>query len=101
MTARYIRSDKLPDELVIIPPSTYSIECPPTGSPSDAYSLVAQGLPLPRLTRLLLLPSLPKIATRLPMCTQGESRSIRGIRVPPPKACRPSQRVFWSLITHL
>ena len=37
-------------------------------------------------------PSLPKSATRQLTCTQGESRSIRGIGVPPP-AIRQSDTV--------
>ena len=69
---------RLPKELVMIPLSTESIEWPPTGPPSEAYSLGAQPTSLKTKTSSLC-PSLLKSATNQPTGTQGgrEKNSAR------------------------
>ena len=73
---------RLPKELVMIPLSTESIEWPPTGPPSEAYSLGAQPTSLKTKTSSLC-PSLLKSATNQPTGTQGKPKSIHGIGSPP------------------
>ena len=70
--------------LVVSPLSTESIEWPPISPPSEAYLLRAPGIPISRPKHRPLRLSRPKSATRQQMGTQGNSRSIRGIGLPPP-----------------
>ena len=69
--------------MFISSPSTKSIQQLPIGPPSEAYPLGAQGMTLLRRAHLRLRTSLPNSVTRQPMGTQGKSRSICGIGVPP------------------
>ena len=85
--------------LVIRPLSTKLIEWLPYWTPTEAYPLGA-----PRSTSIkadvyISSTSPPKSATRQPTGTQGESRSIRGIGVPPPTVGSPAQWAVWGLIT--
>ena len=92
MITRKARSDNLTEVVGLRPLSTDSIERPTTGAPSKSYPHEAQGLPLSKITHLRLHSSLSKSAARQPTGTQGESRSLRSIGVPPPVS-RPSGTV--------